>query len=202
MSARRKNTVIQRRRDSPGRNSPAREKNRSASRSAEALVGNYQPKTELEEITQRYLDLFDFAPVAYVNFSRSGRIEEANFAATQLLNRPRHLLIGCPLTVFVLPEDSLLFLNHLLRCRNAETIVETELRLRIVRKKKILSVRLVSLPMGPAIHDGATIYQPAIVDLTDRKRAEEALQESETRFREFAENSTDVFWIIDGPSRR
>jgi len=34
-------------------------------------------------------------------------------------------------------------------------------------------------------------------DITDRKRAEEALQESETRFRELAENIQEVFWMTN-----
>jgi PAS domain S-box-containing protein len=34
-------------------------------------------------------------------------------------------------------------------------------------------------------------------DITDRKRAEDALQESETRFRQLAENIPEVFWVAD-----
>jgi PAS domain S-box-containing protein len=37
----------------------------------------------------------------------------------------------------------------------------------------------------------------SIVDITDRKRAEEALRESEQRFRQIAESINEVFWMTD-----
>jgi diguanylate cyclase (GGDEF)-like protein/PAS domain S-box-containing protein len=42
----------------------------------------------------------------------------------------------------------------------------------------------------------------ACQDITDRRRAEEALRESETRFRTMAEHSADWIWSIDAEGRR
>src|SRR5437762_14180284 len=85
------------------------------------------PKTELEAAIQRFIDLYDFAPIAYVSFDRAGRIEEANLAATELLGDPRDLLIGRPFAFYVANLD--LFLQHLLYCRTPQQPVETELQL-------------------------------------------------------------------------
>src|SRR5262249_28473313 len=79
-----------------------------------------QPKTELEQAIQRYIDLFDFAPIGYVTFDRVGRIEEINFAAIRLVHRSRRQLIGTTFAVCVAKEDIQLFLDHLRKCRTSE----------------------------------------------------------------------------------
>src|SRR6184192_1456951 len=71
------------------------------------------PKTELEAAIQRYVDLFDFAPIGYVTFDRVGRIEEINFAAIRLLRRSRRQLIGTTFAICIAKKDTQLFLNHL-----------------------------------------------------------------------------------------
>ena len=90
---------------------PAASKNGAPlrSRRAQALRN---PKTELEAATQRFVDLYDFAPIAYVSFDRAGRIEEANLAVTELLGESRDLLIGRPFALYVADLD--LFMRHLL----------------------------------------------------------------------------------------
>ena len=136
------------------------------------------PKTELEAAIQRFVDLYDFAPIAYVSFDRAGRIEEANLVATELLGEPRDLLIGRPFAFYVGDLD--LFLRHLLYCRTSQQQVETELELK-PRKGERIPALLCSKPITSTTRNGALLYQTAIMDLTDRKRAEQALRESSQR---------------------
>src|SRR6266513_487726 len=156
-------------------------KNGAIRQSASAPVFKH-PKTELEAAIQRYVDLFDFAPVGYVSFDRVGRIEEINLAAARLLGDSRDRLIGKPFAPYVIEEDSALFLNHLLRCRSSESRVETELHLKKKGNGEIVA-HLASSPVTSSMRNGTLLYQTAIIDLTERKRAEEAIRQSEKRYR-------------------
>ena len=111
-------------------------------------------KTELEAAIQRYVDLFDFAPIGYVSFDRVGHIEEINVAAARLLGGSRDRLIGRPFALYIIKEDSALFLNHLLRCRSSESRVETELHLK-KRNGEIILAHLASSRMTSSMRDGA-----------------------------------------------
>ena len=164
-------------------------------RSASAPVFKH-PKTELEAAIQRYVDLFEFAPIAYVSFDRVGRIEEINLSAVQLLGGSRARLIGEPLALHIAKEDRPSFLNHLLRCRSSRNRVETELHLK-KRNGEIITARLASSPMTSSMREGTRLYQTAIVDLAERKRAEEAIRQSEERYRALFNLGPMAVYTID-----
>src|SRR5438876_10228014 len=130
------------------------------------------PKTELEAATQRFVDLYDFDPIAYVSFGRTGRIEEANLTATELLGEPRDRLIGRPFAFYVTDLD--LFMRHLLSCRTSQRQVKTELQLK-TRKSELIPAQLLSTPITSTITNGALLFQTAIIDLGERKRREQQL---------------------------
>jgi len=54
----------------------------------------------------------------------------------------------------------------------------------------------------PGAGGSSSAVGAAVVEITDRKRAEERLRESEERFRELAENVNEVFWLSDPATTR
>src|SRR5438309_3089790 len=159
-----------------------------------SIRGLRHPKTELESVIQRYVDLYDFAPIAYVSFDRAGRVEEANLAATELLSEPRDLLIGRPFAFYVANLDSLL--QHLLYCRTSQQQVQTELLLRS-RKGEQIPALLLSTPITSTVRNGALLYQTAIIDLRERKTHERVLTE-QARLLDY---SNDANIVLDAEDR-
>jgi len=60
----------------------------------------------LEEARDRYVDLYDFAPVAYLTVSAAGTVLDANLTCATLLGVDRAKLRGKPFVAFVQPDDA------------------------------------------------------------------------------------------------
>jgi PAS domain S-box-containing protein len=168
---------------------PGDSRTRSSAKTRGVASRLFARKRDLDDVIERYADLYDFAPTGYVSFDRSGRIAEINLTAAELLGLPRHGMIGMPFAAFVLREDLTLFLHHLLQCRNSSARVETVLRLKN-SKRKIILAQLWSTPITASPDNGAVLFQTSIVDLTERNRAEKALRESDARTRAIIEQAT------------
>jgi PAS domain S-box-containing protein len=59
-----------------------------------------QSRDQIDRERQKYYELFDFAPDAYVVTDAHATIREANAAASQLLGVPRQFLVGKPIPLF------------------------------------------------------------------------------------------------------
>ena len=85
----------------------------------------------LEASRQRYLDLYNFAPVVYVTLDQEGRIEEANLTAVTLLGVQRGQLLGKLLSSFVVLGDRQRFRGFLRRCFHDGARAEVQVALTI-----------------------------------------------------------------------
>ena len=62
-------------------------------------------QTGLEESRNRYVDLYDFAPVGYLTLNSTGMIEELNLTASVLLGKARKNLLNRSFTTTIFAED-------------------------------------------------------------------------------------------------
>ncbi len=127
-------------------------------------------QVELEESRNRYLDLYEFAPVGYLIFDRKGRIAEVNLTGTKLLGLPRSKAVGRPFTRFLSKESSPRFLRHILEVFAGSTKQSCELVLNQGPAKTMRYVSLESITLGAGDNAKA---RSAVIDTTERKLAEE-----------------------------
>jgi PAS domain S-box-containing protein len=143
-------------------------------------------QAEIEAERERYFDLYDLAPVSYCTVSEKGLILEANLTAATLLGTARDALLKQPITRFILKENQDIYYLH--RKQLFETGEPQACELRMVKQDG--ETFWASLEATVAQDEsGAPISRVVISDMTERKRAEEALRASETRFRNLAESN-------------
>ena len=75
---------------------------------------------KLEESRDRYADLYDFAPVAYVTVDAKGSVQEINLAGAELLGKERQDLIGVSLAGFAEPGNRRVVLSLLRRLSESD----------------------------------------------------------------------------------
>lgn len=78
---------------------------------------------------QRYQELFDCAPDAYLVTGKDLLIQEANHAAATLLAVPKQRLRGKPFILFVESAEQQLFYNHLSHLSQPGKVSSWEMRL-------------------------------------------------------------------------
>jgi len=144
---------------------------------------------EIERSQQLYAELFEQAPVAYVNLTRRGRIHSANNAAAALLGWPVPINRGIPFQTYVASSDQWKFGVHLHGCSGADgEEVVSEIALRTVRNEWVyVEMRSRASKM---LGDAEVIYRTVLHNITERKIAEKALAEGETSLRAIVEQTT------------
>lgn len=133
-----------------------------------------ETQRRLETSRNLYSELYDFAPVGYATLSNKGLIEQINLTGAKLLGKPRERLSDLPFNSFVPPADWPHFFNYLKKVFASETKLGTELRLQMnAETHRDVYVEAIAVRDR---HGKAGSCRCAIVDITERKRAEEMLR--------------------------
>ena len=136
-----------------------------------------QTQYALEESRDRYVDLYDFAPIGFMTINTSGVIREINLTGATLLGKARNSIVGLPFNVFVTATDKPRFWEHLRQCQlidHARVTVELALN----ANAPAPWVQLVTRRHGND-SDGQLSLLRAIIDITERKRLEHEREQAE-----------------------
>jgi len=171
-----------------------------ALRSAAGIIGAAIQRQRVERAlrleTRRFEQLFQNTPLAILMADGDEKVVDVNPAFEALFGFARTEVVGRPINELITPPDRADEASWLSRRTFAGTAIEHE----SLRRRKDGSTVPVQIFGVPVTQSGKVAMVYGIyVDMTERLRAEEALRESEEKFRSLAEQSLQgIFVIADG----
>ena len=124
---------------------------------------------DLAAARDRFIDLYDFAPVGYLTLDHDGRITELNLTGAALLGAPRKSLIRRHFSGFVAAADLKRWRRHLLLALQHDEGRRLELALKS-RSGPLLYAQLDCLRVAQAF--GGAVLRVTLTDVSQRRLAE------------------------------
>lgn len=154
----------------------------------------------LQESEERYRAITEYSPDAVITANSKGNIILANSSAFRLFGYSKEDLVGKPVTV-LMPEsckqEHLTGFERILKTGRPRLIGRTY---ETMGRRKDRTEFPLELSLSTWETGGEMFFTAVIRDITERKRAEESLMESESRFRSVIENAPNpvVIHCYDG----
>ncbi len=154
-----------------------------------------QAQAQLALEREKYADLYNFAPVAYFIFDERDIIIDLNLTATQLLGNSRRFLLNRPIAPYITAASLQIFVEHRQQALETRSPQTCELILR-PRNGTQICIQAQTIALYP-LTDGIQLWRSVMVDITERKKAEEQLKESQALYESLVNILPQSIYRID-----
>ncbi len=152
-----------------------------------------QAEETLRESEEKYRTLVENAAEAIV-IAQDGLLKFVNRMASEITGYSEQELLSLPFLDFVHQDDRAMVGEHYVRRLKGEVPV-LKYAFRLINKDG--SFEWVEINAVLVTWDGKPATLNFLSDITERMQAEEALKESENKYRLLAENAQDVIFVLD-----
>ena len=162
---------------------------------AEDITERKRTEEALRESEERFRVMADGCPMPIWTTNAEGGIQFTNRVFHQFSGVPQGELDGQKWGLLIHPDDKAAFLGETERALRTRTTFKAEARMRRADGEWRWLVVYTEPRFSP---DREFLGHAGLsVDITERKQAEQALQSSEQKFRQLAENVREVFWMMN-----
>lgn len=134
-----------------------------------------ESQQHLEAARNRYVDLYDFAPIGYVSLDENGVVLDINLTGAAMLGQERSRIIGLPYRKFIDEADGKIFYGHIRRCKETKEKSVDEVSLLRAGKDRFRA-ELQSIPVYDELEKQISI-RTVVVDVTERRKIERRMLE-------------------------
>ncbi|NTW52024.1 MAG: PAS domain S-box protein [Chlorobiaceae bacterium] len=137
-------------------------------------------RTELEESLERYMELYDFAPIGYLSIDRNSKILQLNLTASRLLGIDRSNLVGQRFDRYVAFEDQPVFSRMLFDLFDQRRVEACELGLEKHEGGSSLNApasgfgdftfKLITVHIDAVVSNDLSQCRMALTDVSEQKR--------------------------------
>lgn len=163
-------------------------------RSSEGAGSDGETARALHESEERFAGAFEEAPIGVALVAPDGRWLKVNRAVCALLGYSETELLARTFQDLTHPADLTADLEYVRRMLAGE-IRHYEMEKRYVHARGHLVTVLLTVSLVRDAKQQPLYFISQIQDITARRRAEDALRESNEKFQQLAGNITDTFWI-------
>ncbi len=148
-------------------------------------------KREAELASEKYVQLYDFAPTGYFTFSRNGEIVDVNPSGAKTLGKDRSHLKNSHFILFVSENTKARFNQFLHNVFTSQLKQDCEIEL-VTAENLTTYIHLTGI-----MDEGGDLCNVNLLDISETKRAEKLIKDNNSRLELAMQSAKQAWWSMD-----